>query len=97
MRIPLTELTNTSRTIYKGPALLYSITISGDGAAGDCDVYDGVNSQGERKYHLEVGAGATVVVSLQNPVELDRGLYVKVNAATTFVTVQYEPLKEPID
>lgn len=86
------KLVNVSGAIHVGKAKLIGVCISGDGANGDADVYDGVNNLGERKAHLEVLSGTTCPVLFGSGIYIDRGLYIVVNAATTFVMVTYQPL-----
>ena len=86
------QLANTNRTIHIGPCALLGVTMSGDGAAGDCDIYDGTNAFAERKAHLETLTGLTAPMPLTFPVRMDYGIFVAVNAATTFVMIEYAPL-----
>ena len=85
-------LTNTSSVLHLGPCIVGNIAISGDGAAGDCDVYDGENAKAERKYHLEVLTGVSFATGAAALKKFNYGVYVVVNAATTFVTVELIPL-----
>ena len=87
--------TNASKVLYIGPCIVGNIIISGDGAAGDCDIYDGVNASAERKYHLEVASGTSFATGAATLKKFNYGVHVVVNAATTFVTVEYIPL--PMD
>lgn len=85
------KMYNASQVVYIGPCILVSVLISGDGAAGDCDVYDGTNSNEERKCHLEVPSGESFQWSPGQGTDLDKGIYLAVNAATTFVTITWIP------
>lgn len=85
------RMTNANVIIHKGPCLVVGITISADGVNADCDVYDGENANEERKFHLEALAGTTFGAQLWEGTDFDKGIYVVVNAATTFVTIQYIP------
>ena len=87
---------NATGIVYKGPCYVSAITIAGDGAAADCDIYDGLNTNGERKFHLEALAGTTFIANLLHPTPFDNGIYVVVNAATTHVTIQYIPTEQGI-
>jgi len=87
------QYTNTSRLIYKGPCKVESAHIAGDGANGDCQIYDGENALGELKAHLEVLSGTTFRWQPGSGVLFQYGIYIVVNAATTKVTVTYKPLK----
>ncbi len=89
------RLVNVNTLIHKGPCIVGNIVISGDGAAGDCDIYDGENANAERKYHLEVASGYSFAIGAATLKKFNYGIYIVVNAATTFVTVEYVPL--PMD
>lgn len=85
------QLTNTSRIIHRGPCLVTAFSVAGDGAAGEADIYDGESDRGEHKCKVTVPNGTTFHWCLPNPVDFDKGIYIEVNAATTFVTVCYIP------
>uniref|UniRef100_A0A6M3JK37 Uncharacterized protein n=1 Tax=viral metagenome TaxID=1070528 RepID=A0A6M3JK37_9ZZZZ len=88
------KLVNVSQLVYSGACVVGGITISGDGAAGDCDVYDGVNTLAERKFHLEVLTGVTFSTGALQDNQFNHGIYIVVNAVTTFVTVSFRPPDE---
>lgn len=77
--------------IHKGPCIVTGITVSGEGAVGDADIYDGESGLEELKFHIEVIAGTTFGPNLFEGTDFDKGIYVAVNLATTHVTVQYSP------
>lgn len=85
------EFTNTSRVIHKGPCIVCCVMIAGDGAAADCQVYDGENDRGTLKAHMEALSGTTFRWQLAFGTDFDNGIYIKVNANTTKVTVTYTP------
>ena len=85
------ELTNTSRVIHRGPCLITAFSVTGDGAAGEADIYDGVNALGEHKCRINVLSGTLFSWPIPNPVDFDNGIYIVVDAATMFVTVCYIP------
>ena len=91
---PIMELTTASRLIARGPVWLLSVTIAGDGANADAQVYDGIDSSGEEKTHLEALSSTTFRLGLHYPVLFSKGLYVAVSAATTHLTVTYMPVDE---
>ncbi len=87
-----TKIVNTTTyLLHKGPCIVGNIILSGDGAAGDCDIYDGENANAERKYHLEVASGTSFATGAGRK-KFNYGIYIVVNATTTFVTVEYVPL-----
>lgn len=85
------KLVNFNQHVYDGECYLLGVSISGDGAVGDCDVYDGKNNTEERKLHLEVPSGETTPLVPGTVVKMARGIYVTVNAVTTFAMVVYSP------
>jgi len=82
---------NASGIIFKGPCLVSAITVTGDGATAAVEVYDGTSDTGELKFKLNCLQNTTFNEILMHPTDFDRGIYVKVNAATTYVTIQYIP------
>lgn len=85
------EHTNTSRLIHSGPCIVKSVHVAGDGANGDCQVYDGVNNLGRLKAHIEVLSGTSDTWRPGDGTDFDSGIYIVVNANTTHVTVTYIP------
>ena len=85
------EYTNTSRCLFVGPLVFKSCNLAGDGANADCQIYDGLNANGELKGHLESLSGTTFHLDVNGGVLFRTGLYISVNAATSKVTVVYEP------
>lgn len=85
------QLTNKSRIIHKGPCLVTAFSVAGAGADGTADIYDGESTSGEHKCRVSVLNGTTFHWCLPNPVDFDKGLYIAVNAATTYVTVCFIP------
>lgn len=94
--ISTAEMVNSTQVIHIGPVFVYSVIISGDGANADADIYDGENDKAERKFHLEALSGTTNPAPANSKIRFNKGIYIKVNAATTFVTVIFRPL-EPGD
>lgn len=88
------ELTTVDRVIEHGPCRLCSVCISGDGAAGDCDVYDGESTADQKKVHLEVLSGTTFNFEPACGVFFRKGIYVVRNASTTNVMITYKPLTD---
>jgi len=88
----------SSQLIHRGPCIVKCVHIAGDGANGDCQVYDGVNNSGLLKAHLEVLSGTSYTWRPGEGTDFDFGIYIVVNAATTKVTVTFNPLppKAPI-
>lgn len=79
----------TSNTIINiGQCLFVGISVSGDGANGDCDVYDGTNAKAIKKFHIEVLSGTTHSIS-GILTKFSKGIYIVVNAVTTNVSCDY--------
>lgn len=85
------EYTNASRIIYKGPCEVYSLMLAGDGANVDCQIYDGLNANGELMAHIEALSGTTFHWSHPHHVQFHTGIYIAVNAANAKVTVTFLP------
>ncbi|KKM23096.1 hypothetical protein LCGC14_1618680 [marine sediment metagenome] len=83
--------TNKSRLIFTGPCLVKTVHVAGDGAVGDCQVYDGQNANGELKAHIEVLSGTSYEWRPGDGTGFEQGIYIVVNASTTKVTVTFEP------
>lgn len=81
-----------NEVVVRGPCLLVGVWVSGDGAVGDCQVYDGVSTNDPQKIHLEVLAGTSFNFIPPDPVLFKRGIYVVINAATTKVTVTWRSI-----
>lgn len=81
--------TTTSRVLHRGPCKVYDVMVAGDGAAADCQVYDGVSDNDELKAWIEAVSGTTFHWDPPRSVNFHQGLYVKVNTNTTHVTVTF--------
>jgi len=88
----VTNYTNTSRLIFKGPCIVEAAHIAGDGADGDCQIYDGENVNGELKSHLEALSGTTFRWQPGKGSKFHNGIYIVVNAATTKVSITYNSI-----
>ena len=86
------ELFNADNKYHIGPCLVFSATISGDGAAADCDIYDGSGVLDTKKHHLETASGTSFQWSSTPPVLFEKGIYVDLNASTTAVMITYIPI-----
>ena len=89
------KLVSISQKVIEGACHLGNVVITGDGGAGDADVYDGVNDLGEHKLHLEALTGVTFSTGAGQCHAINKGIYVRVNNTTTFVMVTFRtPNKE---
>lgn len=91
MQIGRSDYTAASRLIHKGPCLVKSVHIAGDGENADCQVYDGENNKGELKAHLEVTQGRSYTWRPGDGTDFDNGLYVGVSGSGAKVTVTFIP------
>jgi len=85
------EYTAATKLIHSGPCIVKNVTVAGDGAVGDCQIYDGYSTSGKLMAHLEVLSGTTFSWMPGDGTDFDQGIYVVVSAATTKVTVTYVP------
>jgi len=83
------KLVTADTCIHKGKAVLHAVMVSGDGANGDCDIYDGTNSNGEKILHVEVLSSTTFGMQDAFGIDIRHGIYVVVNADTTNVMITY--------
>jgi hypothetical protein len=90
---PRIDYTASSRVLHHGKCGLMLISLAADGADADCQVYDGLDTNGRQVAHLEALSGTTAVLVFPEDGYLEHGLYVAVNAATSKVTVQFTPIK----
>lgn len=85
-------MTNLTGTIFKGSCLVYAIVVNADGADAQVDIYDGMNTSGEHKFRINTLSNTDRPIMLTVPTDFDYGIHIVVNAATTFVSVQYVPV-----
>lgn len=90
--IPRTDYGNTSKTLHKGLALIIGATLAADGAVADMQVYDGVDTNGQQKLHIEAYTANTAHIVPAGPILCEEGIHVVVNAATSKWTLQYIPI-----
>ena len=89
--IPQTEMRNVTGLINRGPVIVYDILVSADGANADCDLYGGGGTNEERKFHIETLSGTSIPWNSTRGTFFRKGLYLVVNAATTFVSITFVP------
>ena len=85
---------SASAVVYKGRALIVSLSVSGDGAAGLGVVYDGVESIGTRKATLQCGSDGSFSPVIRGGIECLTGIYLSVDASTTYLRVEFYPARE---
>lgn len=85
------KMYHTSQVAHIGPCLMASVIITGDGGTADADIYDGVNDKGEWKAHLEALRGTTFGWDPGFYTDFDKGIYVKINKVSTYITICWIP------
>lgn len=90
-KVAPSDYTNISRLIHSGPCIVKTVHVAGDGANGNCQIYDGVNTSGTLKAHIEVLDKRNYTWRPGDGTDFDYGLYIAVNDVTTKVTVTYIP------
>lgn len=94
MEYPALKLVTGSTVVHIGPCEVFAVSLAGDGGNAECDVYDGVNANGERKGHIEVLSGTTFHICLAAQTKFLYGIYVVATATYGIVMVEYKPLKD---
>lgn len=89
------ESGNADRIINRGRALLGSVLVSSDGADGEIDVYDGVSAADPLICKILAPDTYSFQARFGEGVLCQRGIYIDVNADTTYFTVEYVPI-EPL-
>jgi hypothetical protein len=87
------DYTAASKILHRGPCALQSVTLAGDGADADAQIYDGFDTNGRLIAHIEVLSGQTAHIVYPEDIPLERGLYVVVSAATSKLSAVFAPLK----
>ena len=90
-KIAPSEYTNTSRLIHAGPCIVKAVHLAGDGEAANCQVYDGLNTLGSLKAHIEVPEGRSYTWTPGDGTDFDQGLYIAVSGGGAKVTVTFIP------
>lgn len=85
----VTDYISTSMNIFKGKAIVESVTVSACGANAECKIYDGEDANGKQKVHIDALSGTTEYWRPGRGARFDRGIYVGVNASTTKVSITY--------
>lgn len=83
------EYTNTSRVINTGPCIVKSVHLAGDGEAANAQVYDGVNTNGTQKAHIEVVQATSYTWRPGDGTDFDNGIYIAVSGTGAKVTVTF--------
>lgn len=86
-------LVTANTLIHKGPAILCGVCLAGDGGSADCQLYDGENTNGKEKIHLEVLTGTTFNWEPHCHVRINDGIYVVVSDNKAHVMVTYRGLE----
>lgn len=81
----------TSQIIYKGPALIGGITITGRGGVANAQVYDGESSSGRQICDIAAIDGTSFNLPIADHVDVDNGIYVVIGTDKTKVSIHYHP------
>jgi len=84
-----------TQKICKSPCLLKSILLSPDSSTNVADVtlYNGEGTGDPVLFTFYSGAGTTVLISFDEPLHCDRGLYVVIGSNVTEVLIQWSTAK----
>ena len=90
--VHIVETVNINQVIHKGPCVVSGAFITSIGAAGTVLIYDGDNALTPIKIPIASIDGTTFGSCFPNNIKFTKGIYVVVNAATTYATIAYKPL-----
>ena len=93
MESVLSYAASTGYQHVKGRCRVYDIVMAGDGAAGDCQVYDSDGQAFNQRMHLEAASGTTTFWESPKGVMFEFGVYIVANAVTTKISVEWEPIE----
>lgn len=91
------EKFTVSSIVSMGACYLLAVSVSSDGAAGEVDLYEGLNTAGRHIVKVKAADGETEGFVLRIPQPLEHGLYIVVNATTTHATVQWSPAPKAVE
>lgn len=80
---------NASGVAVIGRGYVTDCIISAAGADATVSLYDGKNTAGTRIAKFVVPNGYTIPISVRTYIAYDFGLYVEINADTTFVNIGF--------
>lgn len=86
-------LVTGSEIVHKGPSILHGFLLAADGGAAAADIYDGVNSQAEKRIHLEALSGTTFGWRSTDGIKLYNGIYVETTATFGVIMLEYHPMR----
>ena len=96
-KYPNLKLFEDDAEVTKGESWVYSISVSGDGANADIDIYDGIDkTAATKKFHFETLSGTTISTNLKHPAHFREGIYIDTNATTSKITVEWSNGAEPL-
>ncbi len=90
--LPRTEIVAVSGCVYKGPALITGLSITGTAATPDGQILDGVNSNGTEKIDLRVIQDESFSPSIGGGIFCEKGIYAAVDASTTKLSITFYPV-----
>jgi len=84
---------NVTGVVHIGPCILHGIIVAGKAADGDAQLHDSVNANGELRFDISCVSKTTFGWRSTDGILLHKGIHITVNAATTFVMIEYHPIK----
>lgn len=87
------KLVTANTVLHNGPCFVSGVTLAADGQNCDAQIYDGINTNGEEKIHLEALTGTSFKWGPHPRVKFNNGIYVVVSRAEAHVMVTYIPLE----
>jgi hypothetical protein len=84
---------NVTQLVAIGPIRVLSIIYAATAAASSASFYNGKNTDSVMKIRMSQALAVGQSIVFDRPPIFDKGLYIVVNAATTYITVQWEPVE----
>lgn len=84
-------LTTTSIALFRGRCLVHSVSITGNGAAGQASIYDDPGGNSNEKINIRCATGDSKHFLYPQPVVFENGIFVKPSATTSITGVSWTP------
>jgi len=90
------ELTNLDLVVFRGSGILLGITLAADGGATGITLRDGTNELGTAVCRITALDNTTFHAHADEPILFSNGMFIDVDDANAYVTIQWAPLPEKV-